>query len=92
LRLGCEEAEHLIASLKDPDININLDEVMDEPQKELRSSFSFHLLMNSLERRLITRIKRSQGSRGESRCGRFFLSGTGVRQDFTRSWVFLAPA
>jgi len=36
-----EEAEHLIASLKDPDININLDEVMDELlQKELRSSFS----------------------------------------------------
>jgi len=35
-----EEAYQLIDNLKDPDININLDEVMDELSSELTSSFS----------------------------------------------------
>jgi transaldolase len=51
---GVEEAEQLIASLKDPDININIDEVMDELLVEGIEKFvqPFQSLMNSLEEKV----------------------------------------
>ena len=51
---GVEEAYQLIESLKDPDININLDEVMDELLVEAIDKFvqPFQSLMDSLEEKL----------------------------------------
>ena len=48
---GVEEAEQLIESFKDPDINIDLDEVMDELLEEGIDKFikPFESLMSSLE-------------------------------------------
>ncbi|AUT02303.1 transaldolase [Nostoc sp. CENA543] len=54
LETGVNEAYHLIESLKDPDININLDAVMDELLNEGINKFvqPFQSLMNSLERKV----------------------------------------
>ena len=51
---GVEEAYNLIESLKDPDININLDEVMDELLLEAIDKFvkPFQSLMESLEEKV----------------------------------------
>jgi transaldolase len=51
---GVEEAYQLIESLKDPDININLDEVMNELLVEGIDKFvqPFQSLMNSLEEKI----------------------------------------
>ena len=54
IETGVEEAYQLIESLKDPDININLDEVMDELLVEAIDKFvkPFESLMNSLEEKV----------------------------------------
>ena len=54
IETGVEEAYQLIESLKDPDININLDEVMDELLVEAIDKFvqPFQSLMDSLEEKL----------------------------------------
>jgi transaldolase len=54
LETGVEEAYKLIESLKDPDININLDEVMDELLIEGIDKFvqPFNSLMESLEQKI----------------------------------------
>ena len=51
---GVEEAYHLIESLKDPDIDINLDEVMEELLVEAIDKFvqPFQSLMSSLEEKI----------------------------------------
>lgn len=51
IETGIEEAYNLIANLKDPDININIDTVMDELLVEGIDKFvqPFQSLMNSLE-------------------------------------------
>lgn len=51
---GVEEAYHLIESLKDPDIEINLDEVMEELLVEAIDKFvqPFQSLMSSLEEKI----------------------------------------
>jgi len=51
---GVEEAKRLIESLKDPDININLDEVMDEILEEGIDKFiqPFQSLMASMEEKV----------------------------------------
>lgn len=54
IETGVEEAYQLIESLKDPDININLDEVMDELLVEAIDKFvqPFQSLMDSLEEKV----------------------------------------
>jgi len=54
IETGVEEAYKLIESLKDPDININLDEVMNELLKEGIDKFvqPFNSLMESLEEKI----------------------------------------
>lgn len=54
IETGVEEAYNLIESLKDPDININLDEVMDELLVEGIDKFvqPFQSLMKSMEEKL----------------------------------------
>jgi len=54
IETGVEEAYQLIESLKDPDININLDEVMDELLIEGIDKFvqPFNSLMESLEEKI----------------------------------------
>ncbi|HEY9691353.1 MAG TPA: transaldolase [Oculatellaceae cyanobacterium] len=54
IETGIEEAHNLIESLKDPDININLDEVMDELLSEGIDKFvqPFQSLMSSLEEKV----------------------------------------
>lgn len=54
IETGVEEAYKLIESLKDPDININLDEVMDELLGEGIDKFvqPFNSLMESLEEKI----------------------------------------
>ncbi len=51
LEMGTDEAQDLIHSLSDPDIEINLDEVMDELLKEGIDKFiqPFQSLLKSLE-------------------------------------------
>ncbi len=54
IETGVEEAHNLIESLKDPDIDINLDEVMDELLSEGIDKFvqPFQSLMSSLEEKV----------------------------------------
>ncbi len=54
IETGVEEAYQLSESLKDPDININLDEVMDELLVEGIDKFvqPFNSLMASLEEKI----------------------------------------
>jgi transaldolase len=54
IETGVEKAYNLIENLKDPDININLDEVMDELLVEAIDKFvkPFESLMQSLEEKV----------------------------------------
>jgi transaldolase len=54
IETGLQEAYQLIESLKDPDININIDQVMDEVLKEGIDKFiqPFQSLMESLEQKV----------------------------------------
>jgi transaldolase len=54
LETGVEEAYHLIENLKDPDIDINLNEVMDELLEDGLAKFvqPFESLISSLEEKV----------------------------------------